>query len=201
MKKHFLYLDTTKTLALGLLDETFSFIEIEYYQDFKSAAIIHSKIYQILKRKDLKLEDVEAVIINNGPGSYTGVRVAEGILKVLELDGVKGFSFYEFEMLKLLSEEGVWISNAFKGEYFIYHWKGDSVSFEGLIPKDDFDIKKYKEVEVFSNESFDGVFNEKYSKDLIAQNSSIVFPKVINDGMRRQPFYFRKIEQEFKIPK
>ena len=201
MKKYYLYLDTTKTLRIGLLDDTYSFQSIEHFDQSKSASIIHQEIYQILRGANIELKEVQAVIINNGPGSYTGVRVAEGLLKVLELDGLTGYSFYEFEMLKLTFNKGLWISNAFKGEYFIYHWEDEVIKFEGLVAKEEFSLDKFPKIPVYSNESFEGKFGEQDSKNILEKNATKIFSRVIEAKMRREPFYFRKIEQEFKVPK
>ena len=72
-------------------------------------------ILNLLKKHKVNVDNNFSILVNNGPGSYTGVRVAEGILKVLELDGVNGYSFYEFEMMKAVYSEGLWISRCSTG--------------------------------------------------------------------------------------
>tara|TARA_B100000945_G_scaffold320855_1_gene332435 strand:- start:945 stop:1613 length:669 start_codon:yes stop_codon:yes gene_type:complete len=47
----------------------------------KNSAIIFGVIEELLKNAEIKLSDIDAYIVNRGPGSYTGVRIAMGLVK------------------------------------------------------------------------------------------------------------------------
>ena len=47
----------------------------------KNSSIIFGVIDELLKNAEVKLADIDAYVVNRGPGSYTGVRIAMGVLK------------------------------------------------------------------------------------------------------------------------
>ena len=47
----------------------------------KNSSIIFRIIDELLKIAEIKLADIDAYVVNRGPGSYTGVRIAMGVLK------------------------------------------------------------------------------------------------------------------------
>tara|TARA_B100000686_G_C16651411_1_gene895783 strand:+ start:255 stop:923 length:669 start_codon:yes stop_codon:yes gene_type:complete len=51
----------------------------------KNSSIIFEVIGDLLKNAEIKLADIDAYVVNRGPGSYTGVRIAMGIVKTFAL--------------------------------------------------------------------------------------------------------------------
>ena len=47
----------------------------------KNSSIIFGVIKELLKNAEIKLSDIDAYVVNRGPGSYTGVRIAMGVVK------------------------------------------------------------------------------------------------------------------------
>ena len=47
----------------------------------KNSSIIFGVIDELLKNAEIKLSDIDAYVVNRGPGSYTGVRIAMGVVK------------------------------------------------------------------------------------------------------------------------
>lgn len=71
-----LNIDTaTNKAAVGFADET-NIIAAQTSEDQKNhAAFVQSAINEIVKAHQLRLQDIDAVAVVNGPGSYTGLRV------------------------------------------------------------------------------------------------------------------------------
>jgi len=71
-----LNIDTaTSKAAVGFADEN-NIIAAETSEDQKNhAAFVQSAINEIVKAHQLRLQDIDAVAVVNGPGSYTGLRV------------------------------------------------------------------------------------------------------------------------------
>ena len=47
----------------------------------KNSSIIFGVVDELLKNTEIKLVDIDAYVVNRGPGSYTGVRIAMGVVK------------------------------------------------------------------------------------------------------------------------
>ena len=79
-----------------------------------------------------------------------------------------------------------------------YSWEGSSSNKE-LVAKDDCDLNSYGE-KLYSHFE-QTVGNEVLTSDLVKENPRDVFTWVKNNNLRERPFYFRSIENEFKVKK
>ena len=72
-----------KQLVLGLYKdkELLAGISLEAFK--KQSETIFVELNRLLKETNLDYKDIDRVIITNGPGSYTGIRIAMTIAKVL----------------------------------------------------------------------------------------------------------------------
>jgi tRNA threonylcarbamoyladenosine biosynthesis protein TsaB len=134
-----------------------------------------------------------------GPGSYTGMRLAEGIAQVLDWESNNVYSFYHFDVPQMIGiKKGYWVTNAFKGQVFIYNWDDQlKQSEKELVDSKDFEILNPNEGYTLSSELDD--FKElNTTKDLIKNLSEQVFLDVLNKKLRNAPYYFRTLEEEFK---
>lgn len=77
-------------------------IEEESWQ--RQSEFLVPKIEALLLRNERKIEDMDSFIVSKGPGSYTGVRVALTVAKVLSFDLNK--PLYLVSSLKLLRKPG-----------------------------------------------------------------------------------------------
>jgi tRNA threonylcarbamoyladenosine biosynthesis protein TsaB len=200
----YLYLDTTEKLIIGFLDSEFGWKSYVDMEKNKTSAHIHGLIHETLKENNCSEKELTGFISTNGPGSYTGVRLAEGIAQVFEWQKIPCFSFYHFNVPGLLdsNNKGVFFSKAFKGETFLSVWSGDSEQKE-LISNNDFE-KRIQELKSEGKEIYTHFKGEEensyvstFTSDLIKDNSSIIFPKVIDQKLRLPPFYYRTLDKEF----
>ncbi|GEM_PF-581614 len=202
-----LYLDTTDHLILGLLDEKFGWIDYIDEELRNSSTKIHKIIYDVLSKHKLEVSKIETIFQAAGPGSYTGMRVSEGISSVLEWQNCNIYSFYHFEVPSILGiSSGHWIANGFKSELFVYKWNIDANSKE-LIP-----IEKCNEfvAQLRVSEAYTNFITELFkiegvnllsTGEMVAKNPEILFQKVKERGLRLGPYYYRSESNEFKINK
>ena len=94
MKEHFLYVDTTDQLTLGLVDQDFLFLNYTEIKTNKSSELIHSSILNSLNNANVDISLITKMFLLSGPGSYTGMRVGEGIAKIFEWQNLEVFSHY-----------------------------------------------------------------------------------------------------------
>lgn len=191
-----LFIDTSENITVGLLDSNYQWKAYEYLQSKKSSSDLHYLIYSVLKKCNIEVNDITGLIHCSGPGSYTGMRISEGLSNIFDLNNVKTNSFYHFE-LPLISgvESGVWISKAFKGEFFLYEWFQAKNSKKLVREKD---LNNVKDVEnIFSGHSTFGELDLSLTKDLIFDNPDLL-KFVVDRNLKREVFYYRSIEEEFK---
>lgn len=193
---HSLFVDTTLGLDIGLLDSNYTWVEYMSLDEKKPSEIIHHEIYNLLNRNGLQLEDMQC-FISSGPGSYTGMRLSEGFAQVFELYKIPVYSFYHFDVPRLSGiENGFWVTNAFKGQVFIYNWQGDEGE-QILVNKDSYEREDGKRG--FTLDSNDILFSGLTStKTMIHSESHLIFSKIKKQKLRMPPYYFRSLDEEFK---
>ena len=190
-----LFIDTSCGLTLGLADENWNWKQFERDQSTKNSRVLFPKINTILEKEGLEAKDLSGLIIGSGPGSYTGVRLAEGLAQIWEYLGVETYSFYHFELPFICGyESGVWYSRAFKGEMFCYSWDCDESEKE-LVAEEDFS-KKANDKDMFTFE-IDSP-NIVSTIDLIKNNGPQILSYVWERKKKLAPYYYRPPEKEFR---
>lgn len=193
---HSLYVDSTSGLVIGLLDSEFKWVEYHDTQEKKPSEVIHVEIYNLVKKYNLDLKNMN-FFFSAGPGSYTGMRLGEGIAQVLAWDSHNVYSFHHFDVPKIVGvQKGFWVTNAFKGQVFIYNWDGTNSEKE-LVDSKDFKIVDTDLGFTLSSDIKD-FGHLKTTKDLIKNESQKIFSKIYKDKTREAPYYFRTLEEEFK---
>ena len=65
------------------------------------------QILSILKKHDVELNDNFSVIVNQGPGSFSGIRISLAVAKGLEISKKVKLFGYEDANLKLFNQENI----------------------------------------------------------------------------------------------
>lgn len=192
----YLYLDTSHFLALGLLNQKFEWVKYEKREQLQHSADIHALMHAMMNEAGVEALELSGVIVVNGPGSYTGIRLGEGIAQLFELSNIPVYAFHHYHVPKILGiESGEWVCHAFKGEVFRYEWHGDSESFD-LMKASDWSQKASA---LYSHQP-SGPW-EKVAQDtcaLIESGSKALFATIVAGKHRQEPYYFRPLDKEFK---
>ena len=196
---HSLYVDSTSGLVVGLLDSTFNWLHYSELDEKKPSEVIHTEIHQLLLKYHLKISEVN-FIFSSGPGSYTGMRLGEGIAQILSWDNVKVYSFHHFQVPKIVGvKKGFWVTNAFKQQVFLYNWDVDqSLDEKSLVNVADFKIMDTALGFTLSSALTAEYSKLKNTKEMIKNEPRLIFDYVIKNKLREPPYYFRTLEEEFK---
>ena len=192
---HSLFVDSTSGLVIGLLDSSYNWVEYLSLDEKKPSEIIHNEIFNLVTKHKLTLLEMQC-FVSSGPGSYTGMRLSEGLAQIFELYKMTVYSFYHFDVPRLSGvPRGFWTTNAFKGQAFIYNWSAEEDE-KHLINKDSFLIEDERLGYTLDND--DPLFTNLIStKKLIQTDAHLFFPKVKLQKMRVAPYYFRSLDEEF----
>ena len=91
-------IDTSaKTSSVGICEDNQIIDELFLDKGLTHSETILPMIDEILTRNGLSLDDIDALSVNNGPGSFTGIRIGVAVVKGLAFD--KDISCYEVSTL------------------------------------------------------------------------------------------------------
>lgn len=187
-----LFLDTTVNANIGLYQDE-KFIYLDRGSEEKASHKFHYRVYEMLKENNLSIKEIDNVFQMAGPGSYTGMRLSEGFSHILELSNLEIYSLYHFEVpLYCGVKNYTFISNAFKKEFFIAQCDNGTIK-KMLVNQDDF----VTDDELYSIDAIDS-FETLNTLDLIEKNP-IMIKKCINSHEKREIYYYRALEEEFKM--
>jgi len=199
MSNKYLFLDTSAYIQVGLLNEELNWIHYELIPNRKGSQIIHKIIYESMKKCHLTFKDIKGVLLSNGPGSYTGIRIAEGISQVLSLEGIPIYSFYHYEVPAFCDvAQYHFYERAFKGEIFEYIRKGAEED-RRLITEEEFESLN------FSSENFYHLTGDLLGKELLSIYELFkckpqkILSRVLERSEHLPPYYFRPLEKEFRM--
>lgn len=198
----YLFIDTTSNLKIGLLSEEMKWMSLHNLDEKKPSEIIHKIIHESLLANNLSIKEISKVIACAGPGSYTGMRLSEGIVQVVELAGVPANTFYHFDLPNFLGvKKYFWVATAFKGEYFIFLFD-NAVITKKLVKKEDLklELSKYEDFAAFAlapDENLPAHF--RFTTTEIVNNPEKYMKEVIARNTRDHAFYYRSVDEEFKI--
>ena len=191
-----IYLDSSAGLVVGLLNPDFTWLEYSELNEKKPSEIIHFEIFQLLRKNNLNLKDVRCFLAS-GPGSYTGMRLSEGLGQIFELSKIPVYSFYHFDVPRFIGIEcGEWVTTAFKGQVFKHVWsleKNENI----LINKESFNFESGNNKYCLDRDE-SPLKNFQSTKKIIKEDSLKLFSHVLKKKLRVPPYYFRTLEEEFR---
>jgi tRNA threonylcarbamoyladenosine biosynthesis protein TsaB len=203
-----LFIDSTYDVTLGILDASQGWIQFEKFANQKASAIIQTETHNLLQAAKLNVADLDSVITVAGPGFYTGLRLSEGFADVFLFSGKKHYSFMTYDIPKWIGvKSGVWMTKAYRGEYFFHIWNGETArnelvsvkELEGFlknVDKSHFYIHSDSAIDDFSRALIPAAIS---TVDLLKTHSQKIFSHIIKANSKVDSYYFRAPEDEFKV--
>ena len=137
-------LDSSNTnLSVGLAKDNLLLDYISYEAWQRQSEYMIPELDKLLKKHNVDKKDIEDVVVANGPGSYTGVRIAITIAKVIAtaLD-VKLYAVSSLRVQKDCNNPSICLINARSGRSYIGVYQDQQIILEDCIMKND-EVLKY----------------------------------------------------------
>ena len=202
-----LYIDTSSSyLYTALVEDNKLLAEVkeEYGQSLSEVAL--PRIVSMFEKNKLEPRDIDKIIVVNGPGSFTGIRIGLTIAKVYSWGlSIPITTIYSLEAMALSSKENtihVPMINARRGFVFagIYDnsckplLKPQHIKLENLLKE----LKGIGNYKVITNDEFSDFPNtEKYDPDILKIVDHFKDKKSIN-AHAVNPEYLKLTEAEEK---
>ncbi len=200
----YLYIDTSSSYLYSAIvedDKCLAEVEKEFGQSLSEVTL--PEIAELFKKAKLEAKDINKIIVVNGPGSFTGIRIGLTIAKVYAWSlNLPITTIYSLEAMSISSKKNmvhVPIINARRGYVFaaIYDenqkeiLKPQHIELKVLLEK----LKEFKEYEFISNDEFDDLKVEKYIPDMVKIVNTFKDKKDINPHAVN-PEYLKLTEAE-----
>lgn len=204
-----LFIDSTYDITLGVLDDELGWINFETYYGQKASSVIQKEAHEMLKKSQLGILDISSVVTVAGPGFYTGLRLSEGFADVLSFSGIKNFSFFSYDIPAWTGvQSGVWMTKAYRGEYFFHFWNGSESqnklvaakeleSFLKTVDNSHFYIHSEAAIDDFSRKLLPE--SRQPCLTLLQKESKQILRHLFTTQSKVDSYYFRAPEDEFKV--
>jgi tRNA threonylcarbamoyladenosine biosynthesis protein TsaB len=172
-----LYIDTSSSfLYTAIVDDNTLVGEIkeEYGQSLSEVAL--PKIVSMFEKNNLTAKDIDKIIVVNGPGSFTGIRIGITIAKVYAWSlNIPITTIYSLEAMSISSDNETYhvpMINARRGYVFaaIYDKDNNVVLKPQHIKLEELNkhIENLPEYEIITNDEFEDIDNIKeYSPNML----------------------------------
>lgn len=181
-----LFIDTHNELIKIILFKSDKILDLkEKKSDMQHSVYTMPLINEILKNNKITINDIKEIIVVNGPGSFTGVRIGVTIAKTMAYllnIPIKTIDTLEMQAILISKDKKIVVEEEKNGKYI------------GIFDKDNRKTEEYKYLknseyeEFFKNNKIDSV-NLDYEKVYVyLKNKNSISPHIVN------PLYIKKIE-------
>lgn len=171
-----LYIDTSSSYLYTSIvenDKLISEIKEEFGQSLSEVAL--PRIVSMFEDNNLSPKDIDKIIVVNGPGSFTGIRIGITIAKIYAWSlNIPISTIYSLEAMAISSKENTYhvpIINARRGYVYtaIYDEEYNEVLKPCHILLTDLQekLEYINDYEFISNDEFDGLELNSYTPDFI----------------------------------
>ena len=132
-------LDSSNTyLSVGIAKDNLLLESISYEAWQRQSEYMIPELNKLLEKYNVNRNEINAVMVAKGPGSYTGVRIAITIAKTIAVSlGVKLYPVSSLRAQKDGKNPSICLINARSGRSYIGVYEGNETILEDQIMKND----------------------------------------------------------------
>ena len=163
-----LLLDSSNTkLAVGIAKDDILLDKIYYDAWQRQSEFMIQEINNILSRNKILPNQINEIIVTDGPGSYTGVRISLTIAKVVGVlnENVKIYLLSSLEILKDKNNLSICLMNARSNRSYVGIYKDNEVILNDCVLENkniEKLIEKYKNISICGETEYLGLKSCKY---------------------------------------
>ena len=195
MRQYTLLLDSSNTsLTVGLVKDS-SLIESISYEAWQcQSEHMIPEIDKILNNHSVSKDDINGVVVSNGPGSYTGVRISITIAKVIGVAlGVDVYPVSSLQILKNGKKPSICLVNARSNRSYIGVYENEKCLLNDQIMTND-EVRQYisshPEYCICGECGYLGI--EGYISDIAVEMTSLLqYLKPYEDSRSLKPVYLK----------
>lgn len=134
---------STTSLSVGIAKDGAFVDGVSYVAWQKQSELMIPELDKLLTKHHFSREDIKEVLLGIGPGSYTGVRIALCIGKVIcTALNVPMYAFSSLQLLKYNDEPSICLINARSNRSYFGVYKGKDVIVKDTIKTNE-EVKEY----------------------------------------------------------
>ena len=206
-----LFIDASRsTLSIALVDDSGLIDSIETSSHGKHSNYLMGSLDNIFKKNNLNVNDVDNIVVTNGPGSFTGIRVGVTVAKTLAWTlSKKLYEITTLDALKVHTNDNLVISVFYDKPNASYIGIYDKESIIDYMNIDDVRLDIHnKKITIVSYDENDFIKELKNKLSDCDINTFIVdkydYVKVVNKALNNEPvlvhnsapIYLKKIDAE-----
>lgn len=163
-----LLLDSSNTkLAVGIAKDDILLDKIYYDAWQRQSEFMIQEINNILSRNKILPSQINEIIVTDGPGSYTGVRISLTIAKVVGVlnENVKIYLLSSLEILKDKNNLSICLMNARSNRSYVGIYKDNEIILNDCVLENkniEKLIEKYKNISICGETEYLGLKSCKY---------------------------------------
>ena len=180
------------TVAISRDDLLIDFVSFDAWQCQSEYMI--PEIDKLLTKNNLTAKDVGSIYVANGPGSYTGVRIAVSVAKVMGLAlSIPIYTLSSLHIIKNGNHPSICLMNARSGRSYIGIYKGDEIILNDSIKTNEDVlelIKKYSDFDLCGDAKHIGL--EALETNVAQQMVSLMkIATKVDDVLSLKPIYMK----------
>lgn len=196
MNNYYLLLDSSNAvLSVGITDKKQMIAKTSYPCFQRQSEYMIVEIDKLLKNTNINIKEIAGVMVAIGPGSYTGIRIALTIAKVMALAlNIPIYPVSTLEINKVFGSDSIVLFNARSGRSYIAAFHNNKRILDDQIMYNNeviSYIKQHAQYRLIGDLSYLNLNGEKVD---VLDNMMLMFDNIkpINDPNLVKPIYLKE---------